>query len=117
MAFLARVSSVFPYLSLHGLQAGKWNVDAGRTTSAPVMGSFSILMTRCGSPVARSIHIGMMCSRDRAALPTGQPQKTQFDHPGLFGALPRPEFCDILGRDFLVFFECWRASCACSIVF
>jgi hypothetical protein len=43
--------------------------------------------------------MGMMCSRDRAALPTGQPQKTQFDHPGLFGALPRPEFCDILGRD------------------
>jgi hypothetical protein len=59
------------------------------------MGSLSILKTRFGSPVARNIHIGMTCSRDRAALPTGFPQKTQFFHPGSFGALARWELWGI----------------------
>jgi hypothetical protein len=44
---------------------------------------------------ARNIHMGMTCSRDRAALPTGFPEKTQFVHPGSFGALPRREFWGI----------------------
>jgi hypothetical protein len=63
--------------------------------SAPVTGSLSIFMTRLGSPVARSIHMGKTCSRDRLALPTGFPQKTQFVHPGSFGAFPRCLFWDI----------------------
>jgi hypothetical protein len=58
--------------------------------SLPVIGSVWILIGLLESPVARSIHIGKTCSRDRFAFPTGSAQNTQLDQPGSSSAFGNP---------------------------